>query len=56
LLNVPGGNIRSNALNAAFAAADSNEPVSMPHLLDAARCEYEKLEKPLTKAETGGWK
>ena len=55
-LSISGGNIRSIALNAAFAAADADEPVRMPHLLRAARLEYEKLEKPLTEAELGGWK
>jgi len=55
-LSISGGNIRSIALNAAFTAADANEPVRMPHLLRAARLEYEKLEKPLTEAEIGGWK
>jgi AAA+ superfamily predicted ATPase len=55
-LSISGGNIRSIALNAAFAAADANEPVRMRHLLGAARLEYEKLEKPLTEAELGGWR
>jgi ATPase family associated with various cellular activities (AAA) len=55
-LSISGGNIRSIALNAAFAAADANEPVRMPHLLRAARLEYEKLEKPLTETELGGWR
>jgi hypothetical protein len=55
-LSISGGNIRSIALNAAFAAADAGEPVRMLHLLRAARLEYEKLEKPLTEAEMGGWK
>jgi hypothetical protein len=55
-LSISGGNIRSIALNAAFAAADANEPVRMPHLLGAARLEYEKLEKPLTHTELGDWK
>ncbi|VVB53814.1 Cell division protein C [uncultured archaeon] len=54
-LNVAGGNIRNIALNAAFLAAEANEPVSMKHLLHAARTEYAKLEKPLTEAEIGGW-
>ena len=54
-LSVSGGNIRSIALNAAFAAADACGPVLMSHVLRAARLEYEKLEKPLTAAETGGW-
>jgi hypothetical protein len=54
-LNVAGGNIRNVALNAAFLAAEANEPVRMPHLLRAARSEYAKLEKPLTESEIGGW-
>jgi SpoVK/Ycf46/Vps4 family AAA+-type ATPase len=55
-LSISGGNIRNIALNAAFAAADAGEPVRMPHLLGAARLEYEKLEKPLTQTELGDWK
>ncbi|MEO6003174.1 MAG: AAA family ATPase [Opitutus sp.] len=54
-LNVTGGNIRNIALNAAFRAADENTSVRMTHLLQAARTEYDKLEKPLTDSETGGW-
>ena len=54
-LNVTGGNIRNIALNAAFSAADGGEPVRMNHLLQAARREYTKLEKPLTSAEVRGW-
>ena len=54
-LNVPGGNIRNVALNAAFLAADEGQPVRMTHLLRAARSECAKLEKPLTEAETKGW-
>ena len=54
-LSISGGNIRSIALNAAFAAADAGEPVRMGHLLHAVRAEYVKLEKPLTGAEIGGW-
>ncbi len=54
-LNVAGGNIRNIALNAAFLAADADEPVRMCHLRQAARNEYLKLEKPLTELETQGW-
>ncbi|MDY6897775.1 MAG: ATP-binding protein [Cyanobacteriota bacterium] len=54
-LSVTGGNIRNIALNAAFLAADSEEPVQMKHILRAARTEYIKLEKSLTEAEIGGW-
>jgi hypothetical protein len=54
-LNVAGGNIRNMALNAAFIAADADEPVSMMHLLRAAQSEYAKLEKTLTGAEVAGW-
>jgi hypothetical protein len=55
-LNVAGGNIRNIALHAAFLAADAGEPVRMTHLLRAAHREYAKLERPLTDAETGGWR
>lgn len=54
-LKVAGGNIRNIALNAAFAAADAEEPVRMEHVLHAARSEYAKLEKTLTGAEIDGW-
>jgi len=54
-LNVPGGNIRNIALQAAFGAAEAGEPVRMAHLLRAARTECAKIEKPLTEAEIGGW-
>jgi SpoVK/Ycf46/Vps4 family AAA+-type ATPase len=54
-LNVAGGNIRNIALNAAFLAADAEEPVMMKHVLSAARSEYAKLERPLTDSEVKGW-
>jgi SpoVK/Ycf46/Vps4 family AAA+-type ATPase len=54
-LNVAGGNIKNMALTAAFLAADQNEPISMSHVLRAAKSEYAKLEKPLTDAEVAGW-
>ncbi|MBD0326004.1 MAG: ATP-binding protein [Pyrinomonadaceae bacterium] len=54
-LSIAGGNIRNIALHAAFLAADAGEPVTMSHLLRAARGEYGKLEKPLTESEIGGW-
>jgi SpoVK/Ycf46/Vps4 family AAA+-type ATPase len=55
-LNVAGGSIRNIALHAAFLAADAGEPVGMGHLLQAARAEYAKLERPLTENETRGWR
>lgn len=54
-LNVSGGNIRNIALNAAFLAAEGNEPVRMLHLLHAAHSEAAKRERPLSDAETRGW-
>lgn len=54
-LNVSGGNIRNIALNAAFLAADAGEEVQMKHLLQSAKSEYAKLERPLTDAEVRGW-
>lgn len=54
-LNLAGGNIRNIALNAAYIAADLDQPVRMEHLLTAARRECAKIERPMTAAETGGW-
>jgi AAA+ superfamily predicted ATPase len=54
-LQVPGGNIRNIALNAAFLAADDDAPVGMNHLLAAARSEGTKRERPLNEAEVRGW-
>lgn len=54
-LNIAGGNIRNIALNAAFTAADAGEPVMMKHILQAAKSEYIKLERPLTDMEVKEW-
>jgi hypothetical protein len=54
-LNVAGGNIRNIAVTAAFLAAEAGESIQMRHVLNAARGEYAKLEKPLTETEIGGW-
>ena len=45
------GNISSIALNAAFMAAESGKPVTMPAILSAARTELRKLAKPFNEAE-----
>jgi AAA+ superfamily predicted ATPase len=52
-LNIPGGNIRNIALNAAFIAAHEGRPVQMSHVSRAARSEYAKLDKPLNNLEIG---
>jgi hypothetical protein len=54
-LSVSGGSIRAIALDAAFMAADAGESVAMPHLLQAARREYAKLEKQMAESEISGW-
>lgn len=54
-LCVTGGNIRNIALNAAFLAAQEEEPVMMKHIKQAAQTEYLKLGKSLTDVETRGW-
>ncbi len=54
-LSVTGGSIRNIALLAAFLAADAGAPIGMQHVLEAARTEYAKLDKPLSPAETRGW-
>jgi hypothetical protein len=50
-LHVTGGSIQNIALNAAFAAARTRGKVTMPVLLDAARTEFRKLDKPINEAE-----
>jgi ATPase family associated with various cellular activities (AAA) len=54
-LNVAGGNIRNIAVQSAFLAAESGEPVRMHHLLRATRSEYAKIEKQLTESEVRDW-
>ena len=54
-LDVTGGNIKSIALNAAFLAADAEEPVQMSHILEATKIEYMKSGRSLTRTETQGW-
>lgn len=48
-LNVAGGNIRNIAINAAFLAAEAGGPVTMTEVMQAARSEYGKLERPMTR-------
>ncbi|MDJ1169895.1 AAA family ATPase [Roseofilum sp. BLCC_M154] len=54
-LDVTGGNIKSIALNAAFLAAEAQEPVKMSHILEATKMEYLKTGRSLTRTETQGW-
>jgi len=54
-LDVTGGNIKSIALNAAFLAAEAQEPVKMSHILEATQMEYLKTGRSLTRTETQGW-
>ncbi|MBV9992203.1 MAG: ATP-binding protein [Alphaproteobacteria bacterium] len=50
-LNLTGGHIALIALNAAFVAANKGSAVTMPVVLDAARIEYRKLERPIHEAD-----
>jgi len=54
-LNMAGGNIRNIAVNAAFLAAESHSPVTMTHVLQAARLEAAKTERPISEVEIRGW-
>lgn len=54
-LAVSGGDIRNIALSGAFLAAEADQPVRMSHLLKAAKNECQKLERPISEAEIGGW-
>jgi hypothetical protein len=46
-----GGSIQGIALNAAFTAAQAGVPITMPLVLDAARAELRKLDKPVNEAD-----
>lgn len=50
-LNLTGGSISNIALNAAFLAAQSGGRVTMPIVLEAARTEFRKLERPINEAD-----
>lgn len=50
-LNLTGGNIHNVALNAAFLAARQGTSVTMPLVLQAARMEFRKLDRPINEAD-----
>ena len=50
-LNLTGGSIQNIALNAAFLAERAGTPVTMQLMLEAARTEFRKLEKPINEAD-----
>jgi hypothetical protein len=50
-LNLTGGSIHNIALNAAFLAAQAESKVTMPFVLEAARTEFRKLERPINEAD-----
>jgi AAA+ superfamily predicted ATPase len=53
-LNLPGGNIRSIAVNAAFKAADAGTRIEQSLLATAAHEEFAKLERSMGSAAMGG--
>ena len=50
-LNLTGGSIHNIALNAVFAAVAADGGLTMPIVLEAARREFLKLEKPINEAD-----
>jgi len=50
-LGLNGGAINNVAMNAAFLAAAAGTPVTMPHVLAAARTEFQKLGRPLNESD-----
>lgn len=50
-LALTGGSIQGIALNAAFTAATAGVQINMPLVLDAARAEFRKLDKPINEAD-----
>lgn len=55
-LEISGAGIRNIALSAAFLAASDNAQITMSHILHAARREFQKMGKVLTKQELGNFK
>lgn len=55
-LNLTGANIKSVAMRAAFYAAHDATPVTMTHVVRAARGEFAKLELPFPEAEVQSWR
>jgi SpoVK/Ycf46/Vps4 family AAA+-type ATPase len=52
-LEIAGGNIKNISLNAAFLAASAGLPISMTHIMRAARREYTKIDKLMLESEFG---
>jgi ATP-dependent 26S proteasome regulatory subunit len=50
-LNLTGGSIHNVALNAAFLAAQKGTSVTMPLVLQAARTEFRKLDRPINEVD-----
>jgi hypothetical protein len=50
-LNLTGGNIATVALNAAFLASAEDSAVEMRHVLEAARAEFIKLDRPFRETD-----
>lgn len=50
-LNITGGTIHSIALNAAFLAARANSALTMTLIMEAARAEFRKNERPINEAD-----
>lgn len=50
-LSLTGGHIHNVALNASFLAAQAGSVVTMPLVLQAARAEFQKLNRPINEAE-----
>ena len=54
-LDATGGSIRNIALAAAFLAAEAGTAIGMAQLVQAARVEGAKRERPFSEAELRGW-
>ena len=52
---IPGGNIRTISLNAAFQAAQIGTAIGMREIMNAAKREYEKIGKLASEAEFGSY-
>ena len=55
MANIPGGNIKNIAMNAAFLAASEDSKIGMKHVLQATKSEYKKVDKHLSNSEIKDW-
>jgi hypothetical protein len=52
---IAGGNIKNIVLLAAFLAVEEGEPITMAHLIRAAKREHQKLGRLISESDLADW-